>query len=157
MLQCSSYPWTAGNLITPIHITHGDNYIRGTWSDAAGPKSIFYIGKELQDHRVQPRNGTQRSWFTGSVSKQRCMRVNGLSNIWRRNQAVITRNSKGKIHVQVCSNLLFCGFFLFSHNRDKEPELQMGKTRRLVRMVRVDFISGWRILSKTEPKYFLLQ
>lgn len=33
----------------------------------------------------------------------------------------------------------------------------MGKTRRLVRMVRVDFISGWRILSKMEPKYLLLE
>lgn len=82
------------------------------------------------------------------------MRVNGLSKVLRRNQAVITRNSKGKMCVQVCSNLLFC---FFPPNRDKEPELQMGKTRRLVRMVRVDFISGWRILSKMEPKYLLLE
>jgi len=43
-------------------------------------------------------------------------------------------NSKGKVPLQFCINCLF----LLPLIRDKEPELQMEKTRHLVRMVRAD-------------------
>lgn len=77
--------------------------------------------------------------------------VEWLSEVLKKNQAVTASNSKGKMHIQISSNHFF--FFFFSSTRDKELELQMEKTRHLVRTVRVDYISWWRILSQNELKF----
>lgn len=90
-------------------------------------------------------------FLTGRVSKQHCMRE-WLPKVLRRKQTVTASNSKGgNKHIQVCTNHFF---FLFPFLRDKGLELQMGKTRHLVRMVRLDFFDWRRILSWIEPKSF---
>lgn len=89
-------------------------------------------------------------FLTGRVSKQHCMRE-WLSKVLRRKQTVTASNSKGgNKHIQVCTN----NFFFLPFPRDKGLELQMEKTRHLVRMVRLDFFDWRRILSQIEPKSF---
>lgn len=83
---------------------------RGTSSDAAGPKPESFILEKTQGSQSPPLK-----WNLAFLVHWLCLKAALLEGEWiiqciEEKSGCNYQESKGKMRVQVCSNLLFCDF-----------------------------------------------